>query len=49
MSGEIEFDKCDFCKEEKPVWRTYLNPTKYVKPADTKFTKSCITREIISL
>lgn len=22
--GTIEFDKCDFCQEEKPVWRTYL-------------------------
>lgn len=22
--GTIEFDKCDFCREEKPVWRTYL-------------------------
>lgn len=32
MSGEIEFDKCDFCKEEKPVWRTYLYPSKYQKP-----------------
>ena len=37
MSEEIEFDKCDFCKEEKPVWRTYLKPTKYVKP--TEFEK----------
>ena len=34
MSGTIEFDKCDFCKEEKPVWRTYLKPTKYVKPTE---------------
>jgi hypothetical protein len=32
MSGEIEHNKCDFCKQEKPVWRTYLKPTKYVKP-----------------
>lgn len=32
MSGCIEHDKCDFCKQEKPVWRTYLRPTKYVKP-----------------
>lgn len=32
MSGCIEYDKCDFCKQEKPVWRTYLRPTKYVKP-----------------
>ena len=32
MCGEIEFGKCDFCKEEKPVWRTYLYPSKYQKP-----------------
>jgi len=32
MSGVIEYDKCDFCRQEKPVWRTYLKPTKYVKP-----------------
>lgn len=32
MSGELEFDKCDFCQVEKPVDRTYLRPSKYVKP-----------------
>ena len=32
MSGEIEHDKCDFCKQEKSVWRTYLKPSMYVKP-----------------
>lgn len=32
MSGGIEFDKCDFCQVEKPVGRTYLRPSKYVKP-----------------
>jgi hypothetical protein len=32
MSGCIEHDKCDFCHEEKPVWRTYLRPSKYVEP-----------------
>lgn len=32
MSGEIEVDKCDFCHQEKPVWRTYLYPNKYKKP-----------------
>jgi hypothetical protein len=31
MAGEIEQDKCDFCKEIKPVERTYLRPSKYVK------------------
>lgn len=31
MAGEIEEDKCDFCKEIKPVERTYLRPSKYVK------------------
>ena len=25
-------DKCDFCHEIKLVERTYLKPTKYVKP-----------------
>ena len=30
----IEQDKCDFCKEVKPVERTYLRPTKYVKPTE---------------
>ena len=34
MGFNIEFDKCDFCKEEKPVWRTYLRPSKYVKSED---------------
>ncbi len=32
--GAIEQDECDFCKEVKPVERTYLIPTKYVKPED---------------
>ena len=32
MSGDIEMGKCDFCKEIKPVQRTYLEPTKYTKP-----------------
>lgn len=32
MSGEIEMDRCDFCREEKSVWRTYLYPNKYQKP-----------------
>ena len=32
MSGEIEMDTCDFCHEVKSVERTYLRPTKYVKP-----------------
>ena len=31
MCGEIEVGKCDFCKEQKPVWRTYLYPSKYQK------------------
>ena len=31
MAGEIEEDKCDFCKEIKSVERTYLRPSKYVK------------------
>jgi hypothetical protein len=29
MAGEVEMDKCDFCKEIKPVERTYLRPSKY--------------------
>jgi hypothetical protein len=32
MGGDVEFDKCDFCQIEKPVVRTYLRPSKYVKP-----------------
>lgn len=27
----IEIDKCDFCKEEKQVERTYLYPSLYKK------------------
>lgn len=34
MSGDIEMDKCDFCHEIKPVERTYLRPSKYIKPQD---------------
>jgi len=34
MCGVIEFDKCDFCHQEKPVHRTYLRPSDYVKPQD---------------
>lgn len=32
MSGEAEQDKCDFCHEIKTVGRTYLRPSKYIKP-----------------
>lgn len=32
MSGVIEMDKCDFCREIKAVERTYLYPTRYRKP-----------------
>ena len=39
MSGEVEFDKCDFCHEEKHVERTYLKPSKYVKPEFPDNTK----------
>lgn len=31
--GDCEMDKCDFCHEVKHVNRTYLEPSKYVKPA----------------
>ena len=34
IMGNIEFDKCDFCHIEKPVKRTYLRPSKYVKSDD---------------
>lgn len=27
-------DVCDFCREIKPVIRTYLRPSSYVKPED---------------
>lgn len=33
---DIEQDKCDFCKKIKPVERTYLRPTKYVKSGNTE-------------
>jgi hypothetical protein len=39
MSGDIEMDKCDFCNEVKPVERTYLRPSKYVKPVFPENTK----------
>lgn len=29
---DIEKDLCDFCHESKPVERTYLKPSKYIKP-----------------
>ena len=32
MCGDVEQDCCDFCREIKPVERTYLRPSKYVKP-----------------
>jgi hypothetical protein len=32
MCGDCEQDKCDFCHEIKVVERTYLKPSKYVKP-----------------
>jgi hypothetical protein len=32
--GDIEIGKCDFCNEVKPVERTYLRPSKYVKPVN---------------
>ena len=30
--GDMEIGTCDFCHEVKPVERTYLRPSKYVKP-----------------
>lgn len=32
MCGDIEKGICNFCLKEKIVSRTYLRPTKYVKP-----------------
>lgn len=32
--GNIEVDECSFCKEVKPVQRTYLRPSKYIKPKE---------------
>lgn len=32
MSGEVEQGECNFCHDIKPVNRTYLYPSKYVKP-----------------
>jgi hypothetical protein len=36
MSGDVEQDKCDFCHKFKPVERTYLHPSKYVKPINVE-------------
>jgi hypothetical protein len=33
--GDVEMDSCDFCKEVKPVERTYLRPSWYVKSDDS--------------
>ena len=30
--GEVEIDECNFCHTKKPVERTYLKPSKYIKP-----------------
>jgi hypothetical protein len=32
MSGAVEHAQCDFCKQDKPVERIYLRPSKYTKP-----------------
>ena len=32
--GDVEQSCCDFCKEIKIVSRTYLYPSKYIKPTD---------------
>ena len=32
IMADIEMDKCDFCKQVKPVQRIYLRPSVYVKP-----------------
>lgn len=34
MLGGVEFGKCDFCHNEKPIARKYLRPSKYVKPKE---------------
>lgn len=34
--GHSEFDKCDFCHQEKVVERTYLRPTKYIKSEESE-------------
>ena len=31
MSGDIEIGKCDFCKQHKPISRTYFYPSRYQK------------------
>lgn len=32
IMGHCEYDKCDFCQQIKDVGRTYLKPSKYIKP-----------------
>lgn len=39
MSGDIERGICDFCHEVKPVQRTYLEPSKYIKSKDSVVNK----------
>lgn len=34
--GSVEVSVCDFCKQVKSVERTYLRPSKYVKPKELK-------------
>lgn len=39
MSGDIEMGTCEFCRNYKPVERTYLRPSRYEKPKD--IVKAC--------
>ncbi len=32
--GDIEKNTCDFCKQIKQVNRTYIKPSKYIKPSE---------------
>jgi hypothetical protein len=47
MGGDVEFDKCDFCQIEKPVGRTYLRPSKYVKPENPEIISSSLKLVLI--
>lgn len=51
--GDVEFNKCDFCREEKPVERIYLHGCEQTNKTDgfiiIRHCKDCKPKEIESL
>ena len=41
MIGNIEFGKCDFCHEEKPISRYYVHPKNKVLNGNSAFVCYC--------